>query len=220
MPWLLGWGSQNNWIVWSITHPARRRISLNWKQMCMLARLPIFWVKKRGKGHDICFFFLNCHSFVCDLHNFFGPLFPNSQIGNAIMHKHHEMVWYILIKTFGDLLKRYAIRWLGIVRKIIWGFHVKNINIIAVVKPEAYPFMYSLFKIFTSTLPASLMQYIYSEIEYTNQYTTDYIYTPWANLTLPHTLGRHFDLQEMSIKTEFISPFLCQSFPQSCSCVL
>lgn len=46
---------------------------------------------------------------VCDLHNFFVPLFPNSQVRNAIMHKHRVMVWYILIKTFGDLLKRHGI---------------------------------------------------------------------------------------------------------------
>lgn len=56
---------------------------------------------------------------VCDLLNFSVPLFPNPQIGNAIIHKHPKMVWYILIKTFGDLLKWHTVWPLGIVQKII-----------------------------------------------------------------------------------------------------
>lgn len=68
-------------------------------------------------------------------------------------------------------------------------------------------------KVFTSTLQACFMQYVYSEIKYTKrQVFWSYIHHE-PNLILPHRLVGYFDLQEVSVKTEFISvPFSAKVF--------
>lgn len=62
---ILGWQSQNIWIIWSYTEAESKKISLKSMDMCVLPRTTDLLIQtERRRLRHLFFLFFNCH-FIC-----------------------------------------------------------------------------------------------------------------------------------------------------------